>query len=548
MSRGEGRYQSDDSGMSDFINDDDDDEDEEDQSSMESDQSSIRGKKDSGICSVKEKFIKRKKKRVVESSEEENGDDNVPLSKLIDNNTSRNERTKNLADPNSSESDESFTPKLKTNSKRRKLIQCSDSGEDIPSVREENKIKGDNNRSDDSETDDISVKNSPCKSETLRPRSQRLKNLTQKQEDKNVKMFGGLLKKRQSAKLDPKERLARKHLASDSGESASSDVSTHSSEDDCDPLKEAAACFALLSSELEEDDDDRAFIVNDGQTSDEGMNSDGASQFLKLLDTFTGKQQDGDANRMQDLPCNPEENHFKRRQKRRRKKKERKASKWKRIKMEVDSEDCEVNNVVSAIPNRRPPLHVAILENDFPLVNKLTEENPDCIYEIGYRKRTALHLAALEGKVELVKLLLKHGADRTALDCYHLPAVAYALDGHPECVQLLLDHANIKNISKSMRENQQGMNLLHFAVGEGRDGLDCLDRAKCLELLFSKDKKTCTKLLGDSNVRKFVPLVAAVHAGQHEVGNTHCSLDKLKFNVSVSIEVLHGGRVACQEQ
>ncbi|KAJ7358893.1 hypothetical protein OS493_020731 [Desmophyllum pertusum] len=65
-------------------------------------------------------------------------------------------------------------------------------------------------------------------------------------------------------------------------------------------------------------------------------------------------------------------------------------------------------------------------------------------------------------------------------------------------------------------KNLQGMNLLHFAVGETRDGLDCHNRARCLELLFSKDKKTCTKLLGDRDARNFVPLVAAVFAGQHE--------------------------------
>ncbi len=205
--------------------------------------------------------------------------------------------------------------------------------------------------------------------------------------------------------------------------------------------------------------------------------------------------------------------------------------------MEDDSEDSDVNDEASDMCNRHPPLHVAVLENDVPLVNKLIKEDPDCVYEIGYRKRTALHLAALEGKVEVVKLLLNHGADRTAVDCYHLPAIAYALDGHPECVQLLLNHTNIKNISRSMAKNLQEMNLLHFAIGETRDGLNCHDRAKCLELLFSKDKKFCTKLLGDSDARHFLPLVAAVFAGQHEVGIivivlflTTCNLKKTKCN------------------
>ena len=527
VSRGEGYHDSDDSEMSDFINDDEDDDDEEEASSMESDHSCDSNKKDSGVYSVGENKKRHKKKRTVVSSEEEENrqsrsddnddDDDFPLSKMT--NTSKKKMAPNAAEPNSSESDDNFTPKHQKVTKRRKIIACSDSDDDNQSGKEEDKLKDLNNESENSESDDVLPKDSPCKSASMRPRSRRLQNLTQKQEDKNRKMFSTLLKKRKTAKLEPKERLAKKQFPRDSDESESSDPS--SLEDDQDPLKEAAACFAQHSSELEEDDDDRDFIVNDGQTSEEGMNSDGASQFIKLLDTFTGKQQTEEVNGMKSVPYSNEDTSFGRRRKRR-KKKERKASQWRRIKMEDDSsEDNEVNDAASNMFNRHPPLHVAVLENDVPLVNKLIKEDPDCVYEIGYRKRTALHLAALEGKVELVKLLLNHGADRTAVDCYHLPAIAYALDGHPECVQLLLDHANIRNISKSMMKNLQGMNLLHFAVGETRDGLDCHNRARCLELLFSKDKKTCTKLLGDRDARNFVPLVAAVFAGQHEVGNAH---------------------------
>lgn len=519
VSRGEGRYDSDDSGMSDFINDDSEEDEEDDtDSSAESDQSGDNNKKDSGVRSV-EINKSRCKKGAVLSSEEENqkssesDNDNLPLSELVDEKRSKMKMTPSAADPNCSESEEEFTPKLKTANKRRKIIQCSDSDEERQSAKPERKVKDVNDEGENSDTDDELSKKSPPKSASLRPRSRRLQHLLQKQEDKHRKTFNSLLKKRQTAKLDPKERHAKKQFSRDSDESKSSDAST--SEEERDPLKEAEACFEMHSSELEEDDNDRDFIVKDGETSDEGMNSDGASQFLKLLDTFTGKQQE------EEVACNgmkDEDTHFRRRRKRRKRKKERKASKWRRIKMEDDSDDTDTNDTaVSDMCNRYPPLHAAVLENDIPLASKLIKEDPDCVYEIGYRKRTALHLAALEGKVELVKLLLCHGADRTAVDCYHLPAIAYALDGHPGCVQWLLDHTNIKNISKSMVNNLQEMNLLHFAIGERRDGLNCHNRARCLELLFSKDKKTSTKLLGQSDVRKFFPLVAAVFAGQHEV-------------------------------
>lgn len=503
--------------MSDFINDDEEDDDDDDntESSTESDSSCDSKKKDSGVCSVQFNKEGRKKKRTVASSDDDDDDDDVPLSEVVVKNTSKQKMTPNVDDPNSSDSDERFTPKLKTGKKRRKVIKCSESDEDSQSAKQETKSKVLNDRGANSESDDEITKDSPCKSTSLRPRSRRLQKLTQKQEDKHQKMFSTLLKKRQTAKLDPKERHAKKQLLRDSDETSSSDLS--SSEDDQDPLKEAAACFEQHSSELEEDDDDRDFIVDDGESSDEGMNSDGASQFLKLLDTFTGKQQDEGVHGEKNVPNDNEDTYYKRQRKKRKKKKDRKASKWRRIKMEDDSEDSDVNDAASDMCNRHPPLHVAVLENDVPLVNKLIKEDPDCVYEIGYRKRTALHLAALEGKMEVVKLLLYHGADRTAVDCYQLPAIAYALDGHPECVQLLLNHSNIKNISKSMAKNLQEMNLLHFAIGETRDGLNCHDRAKCLELLFSKDKKFCIKMLGDSDARHFVPLVAAVFAGQHEV-------------------------------
>ena len=209
---------------------------------------------------------------------------------------------------------------------------------------------------------------------------------------------------------------------------------------------------------------------------------------------------------------------YKRQHQWQRKKTEKKDFQWQRIKnMESESEDSEDGDEESEMGHRHPPLHVAIIENDFRTVKERIKEDSDCIHELGYRKRTALHLAALEGRVDLVKLLLNHGADHTALDCYHLPAIAYAADGHPDCLRLLLDHANIKRICKKMRHNPQGMNLLHFAIGENREVSKCDNRAKCLELLFSQDKAACYKLLEESDARGFSPLVAAIYAGQHKV-------------------------------
>ena len=521
VSRGERCYDSDDSGMSDFIVDDDDGSAE---SSLESDCSECN-KKDSGICSTGNDQKGYKKKRVEESSSEngnDDDDDDVPLSSLIKKKKSQRSLSQTITATNGGDSDESFTTtKSKTGNKRRKVIQCSDSDEDTGQCISQPQRNGVNENSENSDGSDSLHGTKQSKlyeaSAPLRPRSRRVRNLTQQTEDKHRRMFGTLLKKRQTAKLDPKERLERKQLSGSDGDKTSSS-SLSSSEGECDPLQEAEAIF-MHSSELEEDDDDRDFIDDDEQSSDDGLNCDGASQFLKLLDTFTGKPKDEDVNGLKTVSFDTENTRLKRMQQRRKKRKERKMSKWRRIKMEDDSEESDTINTVTDTSGRHPPLHLAVLENDFESVSKLLKEDPDCVYELGYRKRTALHLAALEDRVDLVKLLLENGGDRTALDCYYLPAIAYAADGHPDCVQLLLDHMNVKNVSRSMRNNPQGMNLLHFAVGEKRDGLECDDRARCLELLFSQDKQVCSKLLEERDARTFTPLVAAVYAGQYKVRN-----------------------------
>ena len=535
VAHGEGCYDSDDSGMSDFINDDDDDD--NDESTVESDSSCDSKKKDSGICSTKRNKKGRKKKLALDSSEEQENslseDDDVPLSVVRNKNTSDQKSTPKTTSINASDSDESFSPRNKS-TKRRKVLMCSDSDDNDRQSAKPHIINTEKkNVSDVGEKSDsgdlLTYKNSKLvkPSVLLRPRSKRVQNLTQQHEDKNRKMLDTLRKKRQTAKLDPKERIAMKQLPGNDSDGSFSSFS--SSEGEHNPFQEAEEVFAQHSSELEEDDDDRDFIVNDEQSSDEGLNSDGASQFLKLLDTFTGKQKD-EFNGIKTAPHNTEETIFKRRLKRRKKRKERKASKWRRIKMEDDSEDSDVANVID-LCHRNPSLHVAVLKNDILLVEKLIKEDPDCVYELGNRKRTALHLAALGDRVEFVKLLLDHGADRTALDCYHLPAIAYAMDGHPDCVRLLLDHANVKSVSKSMRNNLQGMTLLHFAVGEKRDGLDCDNRARCLELLSSKDKKICSKLLEERDARTFAPVVAAVYSGQHKVQGKKRNVCILKFKM-----------------
>ena len=490
---------SDDSGMSDFINDDDNSNDSAE--SMSENNNSETSNKDQGTSDTNSP-----RKESIEGSCSE-GSVNRKQSSDSSLSSRKNKSTS---------SDEGMKKRVKRQ-KRKKVIQSSDSDEGTNSAINQKKEKksfalvenngvSDNEGSDSSESSELKQENA-----YLRPKSRRLKNITEQRKQKHHERFGRLLKKRQAAKMDPKERLAHNQAA---GSEKSDTIS--SSESENDPIKEAQAIF-LRTSELEEDDHDRDFIDDDEQSCDDGLNSEAVSDFLKLLDTFTANPKNGGGSCVNRRSRVTGHSQYKRRRHWWRKKAERKVSQWRRIKMEAENEDSEDDNEGTEIGHRYPPVHVAVLENDYGSVKELITEDSDCVCEVGYRKRTALHLAALEGRVDLVKLLLNHGADHTALDCYHLPAIAYAADGHPDCLKLLLDDANINSICKRMRRNPQRMNLLHFAIGENREVLECDNRAKCLELLFSQDKVACSKLLEERDAGGFSPLVAAIYAGQHKV-------------------------------
>lgn len=95
--------------------------------------------------------------------------------------------------------------------------------------------------------------------------------------------------------------------------------------------------------------------------------------------------------------------------------------------MEVDSEDSDYIN--DGVGCRNFSVYFVVLDNDFELVNKLINEDFDCVYEFGYRKRIVLYLVVLEGRVDLVKLLFDCGVDRIVLDCYDFFVIAYVVDG-----------------------------------------------------------------------------------------------------------------------
>ena len=113
-------YDSDDAGMSDWIDDDDDadddDDDESAESTLESDCREVR-------CRLQKKSVEASTSESIENCE---SDDDIPLSNVREKLRSR----QNL----NSDSDDSLTKRTK-GKKRREVIQCSDSDEDANNLQ-----------------------------------------------------------------------------------------------------------------------------------------------------------------------------------------------------------------------------------------------------------------------------------------------------------------------------------------------------------------------------------------------------------------------------
>jgi ankyrin repeat protein len=100
-----------------------------------------------------------------------------------------------------------------------------------------------------------------------------------------------------------------------------------------------------------------------------------------------------------------------------------------------------------------PPLHAAAKSGSRPLVEYIIANGAD-IFELNYRRTSAIHVAAGRGYLDVVKLLLQHGADLFIIDdvpnrvCDGTTAFEDAMrDKHHEVVNCLspLLHSGIPN-------------------------------------------------------------------------------------------------------
>ncbi|EDO40301.1 predicted protein, partial [Nematostella vectensis] len=324
---------------------------------------------------------------------------------------------------------------------------------------------------------DLPVKKAP----TARPKSRRARTLARKKEDSKQQLFTELKEKRKMAKLEPKTRIAQKAKVQESPE----------------------------TSEDEEYNDTCDLALN--TFSHKGGNIESAEQNKQYIEKSPRKHKLG-----------------------------KRLSKWNRI-VKQDESESEDGTLAECTTdqNKSIPLHLAILDDDINGAKKCLEDSADSIYERGPSKRTALHLVALQGNAIMMRILLRYGADRTALDKYGFPAIAYAANGHPDCLKVLLDRVDLKSINKTLMKSKSGMNMLHFAIGEDRSGSGCSTRGRCMDMLFSHDKKACVKVLERRDSRGLSPLAAAIYAGQHQ-----CAAILLKYGANPNtFKTANGGNM-----
>ena len=123
-----------------------------------------------------------------------------------------------------------------------------------------------------------------------------------------------------------------------------------------------------------------------------------------------------------------------------------------------------------AFEDLNTPLHRAILEQaDLDYITILLQSID--VNQPGNQSETALHLAAEQGNLEVVKILLAHQANVHAKNIQgRTPLHLAAYDGKPEVIQLLLDH----NASIEAKDNQGQTPLHRAAVAEQVEAVQLL--------------------------------------------------------------------------
>uniref|UniRef100_T1J709 SOCS box domain-containing protein n=1 Tax=Strigamia maritima TaxID=126957 RepID=T1J709_STRMM len=151
--------------------------------------------------------------------------------------------------------------------------------------------------------------------------------------------------------------------------------------------------------------------------------------------------------------------------------------------------------------------------------NENTSKNKKCnVNSADCYARTALHYAAEQGKMEIVKLLLKIGSLIDVSDSDGVIPLHLAVKGgHEECVETLVQTGSQVN-----RKTREKLSALHIASSRGY--------ANIVKILLKHGAK-----IEALDASERTPLLVAVIRGNHEVGQVLISQ-----GAKVNIEEIHG--------
>jgi len=143
------------------------------------------------------------------------------------------------------------------------------------------------------------------------------------------------------------------------------------------------------------------------------------------------------------------------------------------------------------------PIHEAIENGDLDQIKAILSDNPDKVNEKDASNNTPLHLAALQGNLGIVKMLVDKGADINLGDNENSPPIVNAaLRNHPEIVKYMLDHG----ASATLKDDNQ-MTPMHFAAMGGD--------TQIMQMLLDKGAEADA-----ANSSGVTPLVYAAYRGK----------------------------------
>ncbi|KAG7362897.1 ankyrin repeat domain protein [Nitzschia inconspicua] len=146
-------------------------------------------------------------------------------------------------------------------------------------------------------------------------------------------------------------------------------------------------------------------------------------------------------------------------------------------------------------PSQANNLISAASEGDLEEVKALLEYGKVDLNSGDYDRRTALHLAAGEGRIEIVRLLCEKGADVNVRDRWgSRPLDDAKSGGHPECVQIL-EKFGAKIESPEICSSQEALLDLMQCYGKVREGQLTLDLDDVREMLKSVGENPTTEVI-----------------------------------------------------